>query len=175
MLQQKFLANWRLGIFGCVLLLWACEDLERNNPLDPKNPNSERARVIFVEAFVNDSTPFSALALAALDSLAAAFSPAQLIVVEHHLPSSTYADPHALPESADRYRDFMVSDAVVPDVFFNGSLGRVLGASSVQTALTRYRTAVQSRLGEISHFTIEAQKSVWAANLTIDVTVARLG
>jgi hypothetical protein len=175
MLQQKILSNWRRGILGCVLLLCACDDLERNNPLDPKNPNSERRRVIFAEAFVNDGTPFSAFALAALDSLAATVPPAQLVIVEHHLPSATYADAHALPESADRYRDLIATDAGVPDVFFSGSLARVLGASSTQTALTRYRNAVQPRLGEISHFTIEAKKTVSAASLTIDVTVARLG
>jgi hypothetical protein len=61
-------------LFGGLLLWCACEKLERNNPLDPQNPRSERPRVIFVEAFINEATPFSAFAMQALDSLPTVFA-----------------------------------------------------------------------------------------------------
>jgi hypothetical protein len=131
--------------------------------------------VLFVEAFVNDGTPFSPFALTALDSLAALFPREQVIIVEYHLPSANFADAHALPESAGRYSSLVATDQGVPDVFFNGSLIRMQGASSSRTALLRYRSAAQSELGKISHFTIEARKNLSSSRIEIEVTVARLG
>lgn len=131
--------------------------------------------MIFIEAFVNEATPFSPFALAALDSLALGFSTEQVIIAEHHLPNSSYADQHALQESLDRYRELAATDLGVPDVFFNGSEIRVQGASSVQTALARYRSAVDRELGLISHFTVEARKRASGSNLEIEATIARLG
>ncbi len=163
--------RWILSL----LLLVACENLERNNPLDPQNPNSERRRVVFVEAFVNDAAPFSAFALQALDSLAATFPQQQMVIVEHHLPSSKFTDATALLESADRYKILTTAAPAVPDLFFNGSQSRVQGASTTGTAVLRYRHATQAELDKVAHFTIEAQKTISANRIDIDVTVARLG
>ncbi len=163
------------GLCGGLLLLCACEALERNNLLDPRNPRSERQRVTLVEAFVNDATPFSPFALTALDSLSSAFSADQILIVEHHLPSANYADAHALPESADRYRDLAAADRGVPDVFFNGSALRLQGASDARNASTRYRGALQTAHSEIAYLTIEARKNILATTIEIDATFAPLG
>ena len=165
----------RWWIFAGLLLLCACEKLERNNPLDPRNPGSERPRLVFVEAFVNEATPFSAFSLQALDSLAANFSLQQVIVVEHHLPSTKFTDAYALGESADRYRLLTAANPAVPDIFFNGSSRRVQGASSVHAVFLRCGSAVQAEIGNSAHFTIEATKQISATRAEIDVTVARLG
>ncbi len=162
-------------ILSFILLLVACEDLERNNPLDPQNPSSERRRVVFVEAFVNDAAPFSAFALSALDSLAVTFPQLQMVIVEHHLPSAKFTDAQALPESADRYKILTAAAPAVPDLFFNGSPRRVQGASTVGTAALRYRHAIQAEIDKVAHFTIAAQKTISAHRIDIDVTVARLG
>ncbi|MDZ7290524.1 MAG: hypothetical protein ONB44_02935 [candidate division KSB1 bacterium] len=166
--SQKF-------ILGFFLLLCACGELERSNPLDPQNPRSERRRIVFVEAFVNDTAPFSSFAMIALDSLAAAFPQEQVIIVEHHLPSAQYPDAQALSESADRYKILANAGPAVPDVFFNGSGTRAQGASSTSNALLRYRSAVGAEIDKIAHFTIEARKRIAAASLDIEVTIARLG
>lgn len=158
-----------------MLFLCACGELERNNPLDPKNPRSERPRVIFVEAFVNDATPFSPFALRALDSLSLALASDQIIIVEHHLPSANYNDSDALQESAERYNNLAVADHGVPDVFFNGAPTRLQGASSAPTAAQRYRAALQNESGKIAYFTIEAKKSVSATGIEINAVIARLG
>ncbi len=165
----------RFRLWGLLFLLVACGELERDNPLDPRNPASERPRVLVLEAFVNDATPFSPFALTALDSLRPAFSPDQVILVEHHLPSATFSDAYALPESADRYRTLAAADHAVPDVFLNGSVMRLQGASSAATAAQRYRTALQNQLGKVALFTIEAKQTIAGAGIAIDVAVARLG
>lgn len=162
-------------ILSSLFLLVACENLERNNPLDPQNSNSERRRVVFVEAFVNDAVPFSAFALQALDSLAVTFPQQQVVIVEHHLPSAKFTDDAALPESADRYKILTTAAPAVPDLFFNGSQSRVQGASTTGNAVFRYRNTIQAELDKLAHFTIEAKKSISANQIDIDVTIARLG
>ncbi|MGH7597670.1 MAG: hypothetical protein ACREOI_15065 [bacterium] len=169
----------REWIISFLLLLVACENLERNNPLDPKNPSSERRRVVFVEAFTNDAAPFSNFALQALDSLAALFPQQQVVIVEHHLPSTKFMDTEALPESDIRYRLLTTADpavpATVPDIFFNGTKSRVLGASTTGTAMFRYRNAILTEIDKVAHFTIEAQKTISTNRIDIEVTIARLG
>lgn len=173
--MKIIIQNSRFWFWSCVLFLCACGELDRNNPLDPKNPRSERPRVIFVEAFVNDAAPFSPFALRALDSLTLALASDQIIVVEHHLPSANYNDSYALQESAGRYNNLAAANPGVPDVFFNGTPTRLQGASSAHTAALRYRAALQNELGKIGYFTIEAKKSFAATSIEINATIARLG
>jgi len=165
----------RFWIAGLALLFCACDELARDNPLDPGNPRSERRRVILVEAFVNEATPFSPFAVAALDSLANVFSTDKLIIAEHHLPSASFVDQNALPESLDRYGNLTTVDRGVPDVFFNGSSTRIQGASSLQTALARYRDTIDRIAGAVSHFTIEAKKRTSGTRVDLEATIARLG
>lgn len=173
--MKIIIQNSRFWLLSGLLFLCACGELERNNPLDPKNPRSERARVTFIEAFVNDATPFSPFALRALDSLSLALAAGQIIIVEHHLPSANYKDSYALPESAERYNNLAAADHGVPDVFFNGAPTRLQGASSAHTAAQRYRAALQNESGKIAYFTIEAKKSIAATSIEINATIARLG
>lgn len=173
--MKIIIQNSRFWLLSGTLFLCACGELDRSNPLDPKNPRSERPRAIFVEAFVNDATPFTPFALRALDSLSLALASDQIIIVEHHLPSTNYNDTFALQESAERYNNLAAADHGVPDVFFNGTPTRLQGASSAPTAAQRYRAALQNETGKIASFTIEAKKSVSATGIEINATLARLG
>lgn len=173
--MKHLFQNSHFWLWSGILFLCACGELERNNPLDPKNPQSERERVVFIEAFVNDATPFSPFTLTALDSLAFALPTDQIIIAEHHLPGTNYNDTYALQESADRYNTLVTADHGVPDVFFNGTPTRLQGASSAHAAAQRYRAALQNELSRIGYFTIEAKKTVTATGIEINATIARLG
>ena len=63
----------------------------------------------------------------------------------------------------------------VPDVFINGTVDRVKGASAVETAFTRINSALQPLLIENSFFTIEPNVSRNNTNLSISTKIARLG
>lgn len=163
-------------IIGIALIEIGCENLERSNPLDPNNPMSERRRVVLVEAFINDSTPYSPFALAALDDLASQTTEAQILFLAYHLPSQSYPDTNAISSGRVRY-DFYTTNQnqAVPDVFFNGLRHRVQGAASKNTASKRYQNVVTQERDEISHFTIEALTQVSGNTLSINVSIARLG
>jgi len=55
-----------------LVLLFQCGKLDRNNPLDPKNPGADLERTILAELFVNDSTGYEYCnyALDAMEKLA---------------------------------------------------------------------------------------------------------
>ena len=162
-------------IIGIALIEIGCEGLERSNPLDPNNPMSERRRVVLVEAFVNDSTPYSPFALAALDDLASQTTEAQTLFLVYHLPSQSYPDTNAISSGRVRYDFYTTQNQAVPDVFFNGLRHRVQGAASKNTALKRYQNVFTQERDEISHFTIEAQTQVSGNTLSVNVSIARLG
>jgi len=164
---------WGLGI--CLFYCSACEKLERNNPLDPQNPQSSRARVVLLEAFVNDATPFSPFALQAVDSISATFASEQILLLEHHLPSSSFVDTEALLESAERYQNLASSERAVPDVFINGAEMRIQGAARASHATLRYRNALLAALGNSAFFTIEAKSDFSASHAALEARVARLG
>jgi hypothetical protein len=130
---------------------------------------------VFVEAFINAATPFSAFAMTAIDSLALAFPSQQVVIVEYHLTSATFPDASASPANLDRYKNLTATTPAVPDVFFNGVGQRVQGASNAATALLRYRRAAQNEIDKIAHFTIEANKTISATSLAVEANIARLG
>ena len=74
----------RLTICSIWVTLFGCSDLPRDNPLDPKNPESQRPQVVLAEAFVTDDpdAQFCANALDALTQLEGEFGNTQLLIVE---------------------------------------------------------------------------------------------
>ena len=167
-----------LKIFFIVLLVFSCSDLERTNPLDPKNPNSESSRVVLVEAFVNSSVgePITD-AVNALAKLHQDFSKDNFIILEHHIEKTADTDPDASPESLNRYQNLVTANTeqAIPDVFFDGQTARVQGASSETTALNRYKIELESRVLASSQFVIELSQSYAGDQLTISAKIARLG
>ncbi len=167
---------------ACMILLLVvasqCGDLPRDNPLDPKNPRSQRERAVLVEAFVSDdpSAQYCGHALDALAQLEAEVGSSSLIVAEYHLPNpGKWVDGHALPEARLRYEELAQTGLGVPDVFFNGAAGRVQGAHSVATAYERYRRQYDAHRSTPGLFTIEGEVVRTAFMVTVRVGLARLG
>ncbi|MBC7186751.1 MAG: hypothetical protein H5U38_06920 [Calditrichaeota bacterium] len=163
-----------------VLLALACQcgDLPRDNPLDPKNPRSQRERVILAEAFVSDdpAAAYCGYALDALAQLEAEVGSAHLLIAEYHLPNpGKWVDPHAVPEARLRYEELAQTGLGIPDVFFDGPAGRVQGAYSAATAYDRYRRLYDAHRTSAGLFTIEGEVARTNAEVKVQVSLARLG
>ncbi len=164
---------WALLVMGL-----ACEDLERANPLDPKNPASQRTETVLVESFVNQSGgAYIASSLAAFDRLLKEYGSEAFVYLEHHIEQTPGTDANALDASLNRYKVFVPETAEqgIPDVFFNGLQGRVQGASDADAAYLRYSKELEKELGRQCHFTIEAKATLKARKLTVAAQIARLG
>ena len=170
----------KASIYFCILSLLffcSCAELERDNVLDPKNPNSERPRVVLIEAFVNDypAVQYCANALDGLMNLEAEFGNSQLIILEYHYNEVTWQDEYAIQEANVRYNELAPSSYGFPDVFFNGADSRIQGAYSAESAYQRYRDEFGDELNTAGLYTIEAQVSTSSNQTTVNVSVARLG
>ncbi|MCU0643227.1 MAG: DUF1223 domain-containing protein [bacterium] len=163
------------------LLLARCADLDRDNPLDPKNPGSETNRAILVELFINDSTGFEYcnFALDAIEKLSQREEfKNNLFVLEYHLTNrnTNWNDGYARDEFNQRYYEYvpLTSERGIPDALFNGALHRIQGASQEKIE-ERYASAASSLAGQKSYFHIEAEKKIAGNVITVNVNVARYG
>ena len=182
MLNLRFIFNRTIFIFYCFFIITSCDDIPRDNPLDPKNPASYRSRIVFVEAFVNtnpvlaDSLPLNQYMLSALNQFEDRHEN-KVVIAEYHRGS--YSDSLARPEFDllyDKYLNGLSSSLRgVPDVFLNSTLARITGASSVETALTRLETAFESFSTAISEFTLEPEIIKTDSQVEIEVEIAKLG
>ena len=164
--------------------LMACKDIPRDNPLDPKNPESVREQTVLAEAFVNtnsvlaDSVLYNQNMLTALYRLQSKYG-SRMVLSVHHRNLSGYQDSLAIFESEDLYQRYIqgTNDAVkgVPDVFINGLAARIQGASTSENAEYRVDTALQSFLIENGFFTIEPTITLSNGVLRCNTTFARLG
>jgi len=157
---------------------WRCGDLDRSNPLDPKNPMAKRSRTVLVEAFVN--TQGGAVMQAATDGLARLsrdFGSDAFILLEHHVQKTPNTDVLAVEASLTRYYHLarLTSEQAIPDVFFDGSARRVQGASDAETAYLRYRSQLEDRLANSAQVTIEAEAHVEDGKLIVTADIAKLG
>ena len=165
------------GIF--LFLLLGCE-IPRDNPLDPKNPDSYRARKIMVEAFVNteNNQQFNQYMLSALDALLDTY-PDRLIVAEYHRNTEAYTDRYHSNDNEllyQHYLDGINSDLKgVPDVFINGIQYRIQGASSVESATFRLQEALSREIPGNCHYTLELAYEIQNDRLIPHITLARLG
>ena len=164
-------------------LLWMCLffvncDLERKNPLDPKNPNSNRPVVVVAELFINDDmgTAFCDYALEAVENLSQPYYE-QLVVVEYHLPYRTSTDQFISQSFVPVYQDYVRPGEPqgLPHIFINGTSHQIQGASSVRTVQDRCEMAIITELDKKSYLTIEASLSKVSSNFNITGKIARLG
>lgn len=162
-------------------LIFNCADLDRDNPLDPKNPDSSVDRAILVELFVNDSSGFEYCnyALDAIEQLVQRQEyQDNFYVLEYHLTNraSNWNDIYARDEFNQRYYYYvpLTSERGIPDAMFNGLANRVQGASLEQID-NRCSEAAESLLGLKGYFRIEAVKKITNNDLEVSVTVARYG
>ncbi|MBN2001685.1 hypothetical protein JW935_29360 [candidate division KSB1 bacterium] len=165
-------------LYFVILVFCACAELERSNPLDPKNPESAREMTVLVEAFINDSAGSVVdYAVSGLERLIREYDSQDLVYLEHHIAKTSGTDPLALDASLSRYNFFVPvsTEQGIPDVFFDGSANRVQGASSPESAYQRYNEKMQQELAFNCYFTIEGQFSIQDDQLKITADIARLG
>jgi hypothetical protein len=184
MFMQRFLSTFRfIAVFFLVLCYFlSCDDLPRDNLLDPKNPNSYRDHMVSIEAFVNtnNDTLFNEYMLSALATIEERY-PGEVNIAHYHRDTRDYEDSLAIlpnPESEFLYESYINlfdSQKGVPDVFINGSTERIKGASSVASALERIEDAIQPLLIMNSLFTIEPVVSRQGDRISFSARIARLG
>lgn len=163
------------------LILSRCGDLDRDNPLDPKNPGSETNRMILAELFVNDDTGFEYCnyALDALEKLSQREEfKTNLLVLEYHLTNQTadWNDEFARDEFNQRYYEYVPTANArgIPDAMFNGLAHRIQGASQEKIE-ERYSNVANALLEQKSYFHIDAEKRIAGNNISINVDLARYG
>ena len=164
-----------------VLLLAGCQDIPRDNILDPGNPDSFQKSTVLAEAFVNTNNPanFNELALAGLNTLENDHSE-DLIILEYHRNTSQYADPYHQPAFENLYQKYVQLNGGVgagaPDIFISGSERRVSGASSAAGIVGRISPILEELFTRRNYFTIE-KKRLALDGLTADAEclIARLG
>jgi hypothetical protein len=178
--MQHLPSVFKLTIAGLmVYAASACKDIPRDNILDPKNPNSYRALVISLEAFVNteNDQQYNENMLSALKSLYSKYDD-KVVFMQYHRNTTQFSDNLAIPENEilyEQYLNIFDDDKGVPDVFINGTRSRIQGASSVATAFERIENAIQPFLIENTFLTIEPMIQRTNSTLTISTKIARLG
>ncbi len=163
--------------------LGACTDLDRTNPLDPENTDAEDVQRVVVENFVihytdvpSVPTPVQA-SQDALYELKATYGD-QLLILEFHQKPLLTPNQDNLARQADslRYESYRGSTARgFPHAFFNGSATSLQGASSKETAKTRYNIVLDSLTLRKVKLHAEVERSVSGNTMTIRSRVARFG
>ena len=164
-----------------IILFIACEDIPRDNVLDPGNPDSYQTPVILLEAFVNTANPYNYndLALQALDSIKETYKQ-QVLIAEYHRDASGYHDSLSHPVFDALYEKYV--NAVnpgskgVPDIFVNGTTGRVQGPSSINSVFNRLNIIIADLVVLRSYFTLEpVEVKMNGSEITASCKIARLG
>jgi hypothetical protein len=173
--------GFKLFYILCIsqVILVSCTDIDRDNVLDPKNPDSYRAQVISLEAFVNTENDqlYNEYMLQALETINDRY-PGKIILMQYHRNATGFPDSLTIPENENLYELYVnkFDDLKgVPDVFINGASYRIKGASSTETALARIDAAIQSLLIENTFFTIEPTITLNNSKMLISAKIARLG
>jgi hypothetical protein len=167
--------------FGIVFA--ACKDLDRDNNLDPKNPNAEANQVTVVENFVHRYTNYDSVypsirySQVALQQLTADYKERMIIMEYHMYPAGVPAnDTFASLENESRYNDYRGSTTRgFPHAFFNGNAAQIQGASSVETAKQRYQTILDSITVKKVKLYCEAEMRYDGDTLIINSRLIRFG
>jgi|GEM_PF-1707369 len=172
--------SWSVLVLLTSAALITCSDLERNNPLDPKNPDGQAPRRVLVEAFVNDiGGQAMSASLAGLALLQQSYDRDRFALLEHHVQRTAGVDSLALAASLHRYETLVPqpSSQAIPDVFFDGAAHRAQGASDAEAAYLRYSEALTSSLQVAAEMSIQASAvlSKDSLSLRISISLARLG
>lgn len=165
------------SIFLCI---YGCQDIPRDNLLDPKNPNSYNQQILAVEAFVNtnNDTNHNELMLNAIDLLNEKY-PNRLTILQYHRTIGSFIDPYYLDLNDILYDSYVTAyhtnNKGVPDVFINGIAARIQGATTIDHALFRLEEAIQPLLLYNGYFAIELSASRNPNQVAISTKIARLG
>ena len=186
-LQCKFV--FKRAILPILFIFFlSCADLERDNLLDPRNPDSYSATVPLIEAFVNlaHPSPYNAWAIQSLNALDAQFG-RQINIVEYHrdlqIDSITYDDPY---NDSDQQAFFLQLQTryvqlwpdlprVLPDVYLNGAASRFSGAYNANSLKSAMESAISELIAQKNDYILEIESKRESGLVTVNCLVARLG
>ncbi len=156
-----------------------CKDIPRDNVLDPKNPSSYRNWIIAIEAFVNTENDklYNEYLITALNTISRRY-PNNVTIAHYHRNVATFTDSLSIPENEYIYEEYIErfdSNKGVPDVFINGSLDRVKGSSTIESAIERLERAILPLMKENSYYTVEPEVLIKGGKLEVNIKLARLG
>lgn len=168
-----------------IFLVIGCEDIPRDNLLDPKNEDGYTESVVLIEAFVNLSAEilvdYNLWAVDGLDQVQTRFGE-QVIIVEYHRNVSGYIDPftdttkYVFKELHEEYTANELIPMGVPDIFINGLSARVSGASSIENVASQVISEVLDPVDQKNYFRIEPDVVVGLNNsLQVNCLIAALG
>ena len=165
-----------------IVLFAACSDIERDNLLDPKNPDSFSETPILIEAFVNSSFSYDSTAIEALNQIENDYSgDISFEIVEYHRTHDSAPigyDPYeqtVFTTLQDQYVGAYTESKAVPDIFVNGTQGRVRGASDDNSVYNRLAPIISGLSAQQSNYAIEVEIETSGQILDIDYRIARLG
>jgi hypothetical protein len=176
MLDLHYIFKNFIKVSGIALLICGCEDIPRDNILDPKNPASSKDHTVVIEAFVNtnDSLPlYNFWMLDALNALHEKYGD-DMVICEYHRNIKEYNDPYVTDDNDLLYAKYTDVKGV-PDVYMNGSGVRVQGSSGSENSLIRLETALQDLWHKKSYFTFEPEIRRDGNTIQLRVVMARLG
>ena len=164
------------------ILITSCQDIPRDNLLDPQNPDSYTSSIILLEAFVNTNNPlsFNVWALQGLDEIKDLYGNG-IAVVEFHRNTTQYADSLANTLVFEPIYENYVENSDpnikgVPDIFINGIGGRVQGASSSSNVSSRLNDILTNQVIFNNYFTLEPAEIILNnSQLSASCKIARLG
>ncbi len=156
-----------------------CTDIPRDNLLDPKNPDSYRDQMIFIEAFVNTENDemYNQYMISALKIIKERY-PGKIHLANYHRNPPGLEDTLANQKNENLYGQYIAkfdSKKGVPDVFINGTIDRIKGASSLESAVERVEDAIQPLLIQNSFITIEPTVSRQGSIISLSAKIAKLG
>lgn len=160
-----FIYRFKITMIILILFLVGCQNIPRDNPLDPKNPESYSSLNILIEAFVNTANPYlyNEYMLAALDSIFNAY-PNRIIIAEYHRNTEVYLDTYHRAENESLYNMYLEGFEQpvkgLPDVFINGTSYHVQGASSIESARLRLEEIITIEIIKNCHFLMELTYSL---------------
>lgn len=173
------MCKYIFSIFSILLLIISCDDIPRDNILDPKNSSGYCQPVILIEAFVNTSYDACDRAIEALYLIEADYG-GKIVVAEYHrdvadsIDSYSYLQYDALHQ---KYVDESSSSTQrgVPDIFVNGAANRVSGASSVNSVRDRLNPIISELVIQKNEYFLEPSVEVNNTTINASCKVARLG
>jgi hypothetical protein len=135
-----------------------------------------------LEAFVNTNNPlpYNQWALQALDEINNLYS-TKTVIAEYHRNTSQYTDSLANPLIFEPIYEHYVENSDpnlkgVPDIFINGTVGRVQGASSISNVASRLNDILTNQVILNNHYTLEpAEIALNSSQISASCKIARLG
>jgi hypothetical protein len=170
------------SILSICIFLIACDNIPRDNLLDPKNPAGFRPQIVVLEAFLNTNEDipedYNSQMIIALNRLAAKYED-KINIIEYHRNVGTYPDSLHVIENENLYSKYInyfePGSEGVPDLFINGTGARIQGAFEAVKTQVRIEQALEPYLIENCYFALEPIVTITPGRVGLATKIARLG